>query len=324
MHYDQKSVTSDAGRAFSLAGAAWAISSYYQSGDSDARAGILVGDGTVLALPDGLGVTALELLSRWDDVREDLKGLDLAALPPVEDARLDLLLRYPGKVMCAGANYHGHLAEMGAEPPSDGDQPFFFLKSPSTTLVAPGEPIRIRADAELKLDWEAELGAVIGRRTVDVDVKDALEAVAGYIVLNDVTNRAALRRETAIGPAFAYDWVSAKSLDNSCPISAALVPAHLVPDPQDLQVRTWVNGVPKQDSRTSDMVYDLRTLIAAASRIFTLEPGDIIATGTPAGVGIARGESLTSGDIVTVEVSGVGSVSNPVQTSIRAANQSGP
>lgn len=300
-----------------LAGAPWGLTSYRRPGDPRVRAGVLRPDGLIASLGEAGEDGVLALLDRWDEAVDAVRAIDVDAAPPIEDAHPDLVLRYPPKVVCAGANYHAHLAEMGVPAPGDGVVPFFFLKPPSTTVIGPRAPIRVRTDVELELDWEAELGVVIGRRVTAVDVEDAMDAVAGYITVNDVTNRAALHRSRSIAPPFVFDWVGAKALDGSCPVGPSIVPAFHVPNPHDLRIRTWVNEALKQDSSTSDMVYDIPTLISAASHTFTLEPGDILATGTPAGVGKPRGEFLSPGDVVTVEIESVGSLSNRVESLAR-------
>jgi 2-keto-4-pentenoate hydratase/2-oxohepta-3-ene-1,7-dioic acid hydratase in catechol pathway len=300
-------------RAWSLAGAPWAIASYRRVGDAQVRAGALRADGAIVGLGAAGDEGVLALLARWEDHAAALRALDVEAQSPIDEAQLDLVLRYPPKIICAGANYHGHLAEMGVPSPTNGVEPFFFLKPPSTTVIGPGTPIAVRVDDALQLDWEAELGVVIGRRAAALRRDEAMDVVAGYIALNDVTNRAALQRETSLAPPFAFDWVRAKGLDASCPLGPGIVPRHHVGDAQDLRVRTWVNGALKQDSRTGDMVHDIPMLICAASHTFTLEPGDVLATGTPAGVGKPRGEFLAPGDVVTVEIEHVGSMSNRVE-----------
>ncbi len=299
--------------ASSLAGAPWALTSYRRPGDPSVRAGVLRADGRIVGLGEDGDDGILALLARWDEAVDALRAVDANVAPPIDEAQPDLVLRYPPKVVCAGANYHAHLAEMGVPAPGEGVKPFFFLKPPSTTVIGPRAPIRVRTDVELELDWEAELGVVIGRRATAVAVEHAMDIVAGYIALNDVTNRAALHRSRSIAPPFVFDWVGAKGLDTSCPIGPGIVPAFHVPDPQDLRIRTWVNDDLKQDSSTSDMVYDIPTLISAATHTFTLEPGDILATGTPAGVGKPRGEFMSPGDVVTVEIESVGSLSNRVE-----------
>lgn len=289
----------------------WGLVSYV-SGRGPARAGVLDADGTVRELPGQLATSSmLELLGRWDHVVDDLLALDLESLSPVDNARLDIPVRFPPKLICAGANYYAHAAEMGTPVP-EGIAPYFFMKPPSTTLVGDGDPIPIDDD-QVRIDWEAELGVVVGRRVRRLSPSEAADAIAGYVVLNDITDRSGLRREPPVlGPPFAFDWLSAKGLDASCPIGPTLVPAGLIDDPRDLRVRLWVNGELQQDGSTADMVADVPELLVALSHVMTLEPGDIVATGTPAGVGVARGTFLKPGDVVSAEVELVGRVTNQV------------
>lgn len=293
-----------------LAGAPWALVSY-RTGDGADNTGLLTST-DVRSIPGLEGRPLIDVVRDWARAGAALSDLDAASLPVLEDAQLDLPLRYPAKLLCAGANYHQHLREMGVPAPPDGFRPYFFFKPPTTTIVPDGADIPIEDSEEVQIDWEAELGVVIGRRTTRVSAAQAMSAVAGYVVLNDVTDRARLARKVVLAPPFAFDWVSAKALDASCPMGATFVPASLVADPRSLRIRLWVNDQLKQDSSTADMVYDVPRLIEAASETLTLEPGDVIATGTPAGVGAPRGEFLKPGDIMVAEITGVGRVTNRV------------
>ena len=207
----------------------------------------------------------------------------------------------PPKFLAIGLNYLDHIRETNTEPPAF---PVFFNKQ-TTCVIGPGEPIH-RPRVSTLLDYEGELGIVIGRRCRHVPRARALEVIAGYLVVNDVTVRDwQLRSPTmTIG----------KSFDTHGPIGPWLVTADEIPDPQALGIRTWVNGVLLQDGSTKDMVYDCAQQIEHLSTAFTLEPGDIISTGTPAGVGIVRQPPvlLKAGDVVRVEVERVGVLENPV------------
>ena len=197
----------------------------------------------------------------------------------------------PSKIIGIGQNYRAHAAEMGKGVPSE---PLVFLKPPSA-LLAPEEAIE-RPAGYARVDYEGELGVVIGRRARHVSVDDALACVAGYVCVNDVTVRDLQAKDG--------QWARAKGFDTFCPVGPRVV-AGL--DPRDLRISTRVNGVVKQDSRTSDLIFDVATLIAFVSRHMTLEVGDLISTGTPAGVG-----NLEVGDVVEVEIEGVGVLRNPV------------
>jgi 2-keto-4-pentenoate hydratase/2-oxohepta-3-ene-1,7-dioic acid hydratase in catechol pathway len=161
------------------------------------------------------------------------------------------------------------------------------------------------------LDWEAELAAVIGRVAKNVPVESALEYVAGYTASNDLSARDfTVRPNVPESSPFRYDWISQKSFDRACPLGPWIVPAKQIPDPQRLGIKLWVNDVLKQDSHTSKMIFSLAEQIAHLSARLTLHPGDLILTGTPAGVGLARKEFLKSGDVVRVWIERIGTLSN--------------
>ena len=281
----------------------------YRTGESKDRAGALY-RGRVFELPvAACGV--LPLMETWPEVEPVLRKFDPAAAEEVEGAILTLPLRYPRKVLCSGANYHAHMREMNVNRPSEA-RPYFFLKPPTTSLVGPGEPIAVPADPAAKVDWEAELAVVIGRRAKNVSEADALDYVAGYSAINDISLRGPHRVEHPIGDPFQWDWLASKGSDRSTPLGPGVRPAFQVKNPQLLTIRLWVNGRLKQKANTSDMVIDVPGLIAAASRLVTLEPGDVIATGTPDGVGLPRGDFLRPGDVVEMEVGDFGRLTNPV------------
>lgn len=204
--------------------------------------------------------------------------------------------------MCVGLNYRTHAAETGAAIP---DVPLLFAKFPSS-LIGPGAAIRIPDGCD-QVDFEAELGVVIGTRAASVSRADALDFVRGYVAINDVTDRAA---QFADG-----QWVRSKSYDTFAPVGPALVPAAEIPDPQALTIRCRVNGDLVQDATTADMIFDVATLISYITDRITLHPGDLIATGTPAGVGYTRSPPrfLHPGDEVCVEIDCIGVLSNPVR-----------
>ena len=295
-----------------LAGASWGLVSYsVPEAPQASRAGIIGADGAVHHLEAFATATSEDILARWDDFRDQFAELDVDSLPVVEGARLSQPIR-PPKLVMAGANYHSHIREMGGEAPV-GMQPFFFLKPATTAVVPDGAEIAIDPGPDCRMDWEAEVGVVIGRRVHRLAPEAALDCIAGYLVLNDITDRAKLaRKQPVLGAPFAFDWLASKSLDGSCPISSAIVPAHLVPDPRDVRLRLWVNGDLKQDASTADMITDFRELLVELSAVMTLEPGDIVATGTPSGVGAGRGEFLKPGDVVSIQADGIGRLTNRI------------
>lgn len=212
-----------------------------------------------------------------------------------------LPLERPGKIVAVGLNYRAHAEEQGAKPP---ERPLLFAKWP-TALVGPGDPI-VLPSISSSIDYEAELGVVLGSLVKGVRAEDALEAVRGYLCANDVTARDLQRADR--------QFTRSKSLDTFCPVGE-LVPAAEVPDPQALRIRCLVNGEVRQDSTTADMIFSVAELIAFVSEAITLEPGDLLLTGTPAGVGVFRDPPvfLADGDEVTVEIDVLPSLTNPVR-----------
>jgi 2-keto-4-pentenoate hydratase/2-oxohepta-3-ene-1,7-dioic acid hydratase in catechol pathway len=215
---------------------------------------------------------------------------------------MPLPIAIPSKIVCIGLNYRDHAEEQGVDLP---EAPLLFAKWPNT-LIGAGEAIVIPPITS-KVDYEAELGVVIGARLRNVSEENALEGVRGYLCLNDVSAR---DLQFADG-----QWVRGKSLDTFCPVGPKLVSADDVPDPQHLSIRALVNGRVLQDSSTAQMVFGVAAVIAHVSRAITLEPGDLIATGTPAGVGAFRDPPLflRPGDQVTIEIEGLGALTNPVR-----------
>jgi len=207
----------------------------------------------------------------------------------------------PGKIICVGLNYRDHAAEQGVELPV---RPLLFGKF-ANTLCAPGDPIELPPESQ-HVDAEAELAVVIGRRGRDVPPESALELVAAYTCANDVSAR---DLQFSDG-----QWFRGKGFDTFCPLLPALVPASEVGDGRGLRIVQRLNGEVLQDSSTSQLIFGTAELVAHISSVFTLEPGDLILTGTPAGVGIFRDPPvrLKPGDEVEVEVEGIGVLRNPV------------
>jgi 2-keto-4-pentenoate hydratase/2-oxohepta-3-ene-1,7-dioic acid hydratase in catechol pathway len=211
-----------------------------------------------------------------------------------------LPIERPGKIVCVGLNYRDHAEEQGVALP---EEPLLFAKWPNA-LIGPGVAIVIPREVT-QCDYEAELGVVVGSRVKGVSKENALEAVRGYVCANDVTARD-----------FQFSdgqWSRGKSVDTFCPVGP-LVPAAEVPDPHALAIRTIVSGEVLQDSTTANLIFGVDEIISHAAKTMTLEPGDLILTGTPAGVGVFRRPRrlLEPGDEVTVEIEGLGSLTNPV------------
>jgi 2-keto-4-pentenoate hydratase/2-oxohepta-3-ene-1,7-dioic acid hydratase in catechol pathway len=293
--------------------------------DAGPRAGMVVGE-ELYPLSEsaaGLPGSVIELLQRW---REAEPMLEQAAAKIASEKRAGKKLAqvkllspvlYPSAVYCAGANYGDHAAEMARAanrpPPPDpheaGLKPWHFMKAPRA-IVASDVDVAIPPETK-KLDWEAELAAVIGRPAKAVSEASALDYVAGYLVANDLSARDLSRRKGVPETSgFHHDWISHKSFDGSCPLGPWLVPAKQVGDPQKLDIKLWVNDVIKQDSNTAKMLFSLAEQIAFLSGRVTLHPGDVVLTGTPAGVGNGRGEYLNKGDVVKVWIEKVGTITN--------------
>jgi 2-keto-4-pentenoate hydratase/2-oxohepta-3-ene-1,7-dioic acid hydratase in catechol pathway len=262
----------------------------------DGREVVVVGDGDGWAEAEApAGSTLRDLVDA---------GAALAARPGGERFGGDALtapLR-PGKVVAIGLNYLDHIRETGMEPPA---APLVFAKFPSS-VVGPGDAIQIDRTLTERVDWEGELAAVVGRTMRDVAAADALDHVYGYTVANDVSARDV---QFADG-----QWVRGKSLDSFCPLGPAVVTADELGDPQALALRTRVNDEVVQSSSTAEMIFGVAELLAFCSRSFTLDPGDVLLTGTPWGCGEFADprRSLAGGDVVEVEIERVGLLRNPV------------
>lgn len=240
-----------------------------------------------------------------DALREVLaSGHDLAAdgdRVPTSAVRLLAPVRSPSKVLCIGLNYADHCRETGAEPPT---APIVFAKT-TNSIVGPGDDITLRTADTTRADYEAELAVVIGRRASRVE-DDPLGYVLGYTVCNDVSARDAQFSDG--------QWLRGKSFDTFCPLGPWIVTTDEIPDPQALAISCDVSGERLQDSSTNEMIFGVAELVIYLSRFMTLEPGDVIATGTPFGVGFARTPEryLLPGDEVTTTVDRIGSLTNPV------------
>jgi 2-keto-4-pentenoate hydratase/2-oxohepta-3-ene-1,7-dioic acid hydratase in catechol pathway len=219
-----------------------------------------------------------------------------------------LPIERPGKIICVGLNYRDHAEEQGTALP---EAPLLFAKW-QNALIGPGEPIVI-PPIVTKCDFEAELGVVIGEQVRDVSAENALEAVAGYICVNDVS-----ARDLQFGDG---QWTRGKSLDTFCPIGPVVATLDELADPGDLDIRCLVNGEEVQHARTSAMYFGVADIVSYCSQAFTLEPGDVIATGTPSGVGTFRKPPryLGDGDEVVVEIEGIGRLVNGCRHERRAA-----
>lgn len=270
-------------------------------------------------------VSMMAVLADWSAAQERIQSAIERALTgqiagrPLATQQLLAPLPIPGTLFCAGANYTDHVAEMakvaGIEPDPDphtlGLGSWHFIKS-SRSVIGPEEGIEIPNGSQ-KLDWEVELAAVIGHKARNVSVNQALTYVAGYTIAVDLSARDFSRRNgIAIQSPFRFDWVSHKSFDTGCPLGPWITPAPQIPDPQNLSISLSVNDAVKQKSNTDQMIFTVAEQISDLSRKLTLWPGDVILTGTPAGVGSATGQFLKSGDRLSARIEGIGELRNRV------------
>jgi 2-keto-4-pentenoate hydratase/2-oxohepta-3-ene-1,7-dioic acid hydratase in catechol pathway len=302
----------------------------YQAGRT-ARAGALVED-AVYDAAKVTGVAAhasvLGVLEDWSRARRLLaqaakrletgRGRGRAKGIPLKRVKLLAPVLYPGNIYCAGANYTDHMAEMaraqGQAPGPNmkelGEKPWHFVKSSRSAVVGPGARVKLPVYSQM-VDWEVELAAVIGRPARDVTVEKALDYVAGYTIADDLSARDVMRRDKnpATSP-FHYDWLSQKCFDGACPLGPWIVPASEIPYPQNLALKLWVNDKVMQDSHTGKMIFSTAEQIAMLSSRVTLYPGDLILTGTPAGVGMPRRTFLKAGDTVKLWIEGIGDLTH--------------
>jgi 2-keto-4-pentenoate hydratase/2-oxohepta-3-ene-1,7-dioic acid hydratase in catechol pathway len=295
----------------------------FRAGDGAPRAGIKVGERVYPVADCAKGLadpnSVLGILREWDKAHPALevaaKSVDAKGGFALGDVTLLAPILYPGALYCAGANYWDHLEEMAeiakrvtGKAPSmqKAADPYFFMKNTAGGIIGSGTPARLPSFSK-QVDWEAELGVVIGKQCRHVSEEKAFDVVAGYVVVNDLSARDLMKRE---GSPFGMDWIGQKCFEDAAPMGPWLTPAAYVKDANNLSIKLWVNGVIKQDSNTAKLVHGIAEQIAYLSRHFTLFPGDVIATGTPAGVGLPRGEFLKVGDEVRIEVEGCGTLVN--------------
>jgi 2-keto-4-pentenoate hydratase/2-oxohepta-3-ene-1,7-dioic acid hydratase in catechol pathway len=295
---------------------------------SKPKAGVLIGERIVPAasLLKGADLdtaSVLGLLRAWDDVHPRLHDAAQKLKPAdgilLAQAKLLAPILYPGALFCAGANYWDHLEEMAeiakrttgkAPAMTKGAEPWFFLKTTASSIIGTNTPARLPSFSK-QVDWEAELGVVIARPTRNIPEARAFDVVAGYVIVNDLSARDLMKRE---GSPFIYDWVGQKCFEDAAPMGPWFTPAAYIADPNNMPIKLWVNGVLKQNSNTGRMVHGIAEQVAYLSRHFTLNPGDVIATGTPAGVGMPRNEFLKAGDEVRIEIAGCGELINTMIT----------
>ena len=276
-----------------------------EPGSSEARFGLWIDDmiadagpAEEMGLPEGSGAEAL--FAKGPSGLMDLEGRAVTRTRrPASEVRLLPPLVRPSKIVCLGLNYREHAEEQGKEPP---ETPMIFLKPPSA-IVGPGDEIVIPSFCEHG-DPEVELAIVIGKQAKQVPAKQARSFVAGYTILNDFTDRKVQKRDVQYG--------RAKGFDTFCPIGPAVVTKDEVSDPQNLSIKLSVDGEVRQDARTSSLIHGINDIIAFVSAGITLEPGDVIATGTPSGVGVFRDPKvfIEDGQRITCEIESLGVLEN--------------
>jgi 2-keto-4-pentenoate hydratase/2-oxohepta-3-ene-1,7-dioic acid hydratase in catechol pathway len=271
-------------------------------------------------------VAVLDVLNAWREVHPQLQraargmrsGDAPAATLRLAGVTLKAPVLFPGTIFCAGANYKDHVAEMSRalnlptepDPHAAGLKPWHFIKPAASCIRGTGETIELPAYSK-KVDWEAEIAIVIGRACRNVSIERALDYVAGLSIVNDLSARDHLRRAgVAIESPFHFDWVSQKSFEGALPFGPWIVPLEDLGDPGALGIKLWVNDELMQDSSSSNLIFSMSEQISHLSTRLTLRPGDVIASGTPAGCGSARGQFLKAGDHVRLWVEGIGELAN--------------
>jgi ureidoglycolate lyase len=265
--------------------------------------GAVTDDGRVVPLSH-IVMDMIDLISRWDEVEDEVRAAVDAAMDietvPLESVMLLAPIPQPGKIMAIGLNYADHIAETGQATPA---HQIWFSKQ-INAVNGPFDPVEIPRVSSF-VDYEAELVAIIGRGGRHISKSDAPDAIFGYCVGDDVTERAWQNRTT--------QWVLGKSFDTHAPFGPWITTADEVGDPHDLFIRSWVNGELRQDSNTRHLVFNVWDQLAELSQVMTLEPGDVIFTGTPGGVGSAMKppRPLVAGDVVRVEIERLDVIENP-------------
>ncbi len=284
------------------------------------RPGILVGEHHVvdlqLALPNcPWASSTLAVLNAWEVALPALHELATQTEHTqltLSQIKLQAPLMYPPAIYCTGANYSAHAQEMSAEGTGvdkSVTQPYLFLKSGPHCVLGPADAITLPSVSN-SVDWEGEFAVVIGKTARNVSVQDAMKYVAGYTIMNDLSARDLSRRPD--WPRWNIDWFGHKNFDGAAPMGPWITPADQIADHTQCHLRLWVNEEKKQDTLVADLIFNVPELIEYLSRRMTLRPGDVIATGTPAGVGRPKGTFLKPGDTVRIEISGLGVLQNPV------------
>lgn len=288
------------------AGRAWAAA-------TGQAAPTLEGDDLLAFLPpDGRQQAAARQVARWlETTPEARQRLQL----PAGDVELRVPIERPNKLLLLAGNYNEHIQEGGGAATERAETfPYVFMKPPSTTLRAHRQSVVLPRVSPHHIDWELELAVVIGRKARHVPEHEALKYVAGYTICNDISDREFHpnpNRKLRPNDKW-FDWEHGKWHDTFCPCGPCIASADAIPDPQKLRMRLTVNGAVKQQATTAQQIFPVAAVVAFISDILTLEPGDIISTGTPSGVGHARGTYLQPGDWIEAWIEGIGTLASPV------------
>ena len=275
----------------------------------------LPGNGCLLALLTGgqAREAVRELQTRLEAASAEEKQ---AWTVPLSDVALRVPVPNPSKLLLLAGNYSKHIEEGGGKAEERAKTfPYVFMKPPLTTLTDPGRPVKLPAVSPDHVDWELELGVIIGKRCKGVSAANALGYVAGYTVVNDISDREFKPnpgRNAREKDGF-FDWLHGKWHDTFCPMGPCVLPADELPDPQTLRMTLKLNGEVKQDASTAEMVFPVAAIVEFISSFVTLEPGDIISTGTPAGVGATKRTFLKPGDVLDAQIERIGLLQNPVE-----------
>ncbi len=265
--------------------------------------------------PDGTAASAVRVVYDWL-ATDAARGPQAALRLPLASLQLLVPIPRPNKLLLLAGNYADHIKEGGGVAAERAETfPYVFMKPPTTTLTHPGRPVRIPGVSPRAIDWELELAVVIGRVCKGVREADARRYVAGYTVINDISDRKFQpnpQRKKREKDVF-FDWLHGKWHDSFCPCGPCVVSADDVPDPQTLPMRLKLNGAIRQDASTALMIFPVAAVIEFISSFVTLEPGDIISTGTPAGVGNTTGTYVKAGDVLEAAIDGIGVLRSPVE-----------
>lgn len=293
----------------------------YADAEGVAHAGIVV-DGQILDVTELMGApSVMSILERWEDCNPQLRALaatvragNTGSSRPLSAVRLLAPVLYPGTVFCAGANYRDHVQEMSRalklpeepDPHEIGLKPWHFIKPSAPCVRESGARIPLPRYSQ-RVDWEAEIAIVIGRRCRDVSVEQALSYVAGLTIVNDLSARDHLKRDQVpVDSPFRFDWVSQKCFEGALPMGPWICPLEDIDDIRRLAIKLWVNDELMQDSSSANLIFSFAEQISHLSTRVMLRPGDLIATGTPAGCGAARGRFLRPGDRIRIWVEHIG------------------